>query len=152
MILEVYFELSFSLSNMIFDFSSGREKKKSSESLTMGDLLKKALDEKWNTYAHNLFVLSLKLNISMGLLGRQFNLERSSEDSLLLALATISFSISLFSGFLEFFNKFLYLKIELHFQISCRIQKSRKVSWFYFGLSEVIIIIVIKSILVMLLD
>ena len=28
------------------DFSSGREKKKSSESLTMGDLLKKALDEK----------------------------------------------------------------------------------------------------------
>jgi len=37
----------------------------------------------------------------MGLLGRQFNLERSSEDSLLLALATISFSISLFSGFLE---------------------------------------------------
>ena len=37
----------------------------------------------------------------MGLLGRQFNLERSAEDSLLLVLSTLTFSISLFSGYLE---------------------------------------------------
>ena len=33
----------------------------------------------------------------MGLLGRQFNLEREFEDSLLLALSTLTFTISLFA-------------------------------------------------------
>jgi hypothetical protein len=37
----------------------------------------------------------------MGLLGRQFNLERSAEDSLLLVLSTLTFTTSLFSGYME---------------------------------------------------
>ena len=37
----------------------------------------------------------------MGLLGRQLKLERDSEDSLLLALSTLTFAISLFSGYQE---------------------------------------------------
>ena len=37
----------------------------------------------------------------MGLLGRQFNLERDSEDSLLLALSTLTFATSLFAGYQE---------------------------------------------------
>ena len=37
----------------------------------------------------------------MGLLGRQFNLEREFEDSLLLALSTLTFTISLFAGYQE---------------------------------------------------
>jgi len=37
----------------------------------------------------------------MGLLGRQLNLERDSEDSLLLALSSLTFTISLFSGYQE---------------------------------------------------
>ena len=37
----------------------------------------------------------------MGLLGRQFKLERSAEDSLLLVLSTLTFTISLFSGYME---------------------------------------------------
>ena len=37
----------------------------------------------------------------MGLLGRQFNLDRSAEDSLLLVLSTLTFTISLFSGYME---------------------------------------------------
>ncbi|MDG1545189.1 MAG: hypothetical protein P8R32_02945 [Candidatus Poseidoniia archaeon] len=37
----------------------------------------------------------------MGLLGRQLNLERESEDSLLLALSTLTFTISLLAGYLE---------------------------------------------------
>ena len=36
----------------------------------------------------------------MGLLGRQFNLERSVEDSLLLVLSTLTFTISLFCGYM----------------------------------------------------
>ena len=35
----------------------------------------------------------------MGLLGRQLNLERDSEDSLLLALSTLTFTTSLFAGY-----------------------------------------------------
>jgi len=37
----------------------------------------------------------------MGLLGRQFKLERSSEDSLLLVLSTLTFTVSLFCGYME---------------------------------------------------
>ena len=37
----------------------------------------------------------------MGLLGRQLNLERDSEDSLLLALSTLTFTTSLFAGYQE---------------------------------------------------
>ena len=37
----------------------------------------------------------------MGLLGRQFKLERSSEDSLLLVLSTLTFTTSLFCGYME---------------------------------------------------
>ena len=37
----------------------------------------------------------------MGLLGRQFKLERSSEDSLLLILSTLTFTVSLFCGYME---------------------------------------------------
>ena len=37
----------------------------------------------------------------MGLLGRQFQLERSSEDSLLLVLSTLTFTTSLFCGYME---------------------------------------------------
>ena len=37
----------------------------------------------------------------MGMLGRQFNLERESEDSLLLALSTLTFTTSLFAGYQE---------------------------------------------------
>ena len=37
----------------------------------------------------------------MGLLGRQFKLERSSEDSLLLVFSTLTFTVSLFSGYME---------------------------------------------------
>ena len=38
----------------------------------------------------------------MGLLGRQFKLERSSEDSLLLVFSTLTFTISLFCGYMEY--------------------------------------------------
>tara|TARA_B110001454_G_scaffold99064_1_gene93651 strand:+ start:2951 stop:3856 length:906 start_codon:yes stop_codon:yes gene_type:complete len=37
----------------------------------------------------------------MGLLGRQFKLERSSEDSLLLVFSTLTFTVSLFCGYME---------------------------------------------------
>ena len=37
----------------------------------------------------------------MGLLGRQLKLERESEDSLLLALSALTFTISLFAGYQE---------------------------------------------------
>ena len=37
----------------------------------------------------------------MGLLGRQFKLERSSEDSLLLVFSTLTFTVSLFCGYVE---------------------------------------------------
>jgi len=37
----------------------------------------------------------------MGLLGRQFKLERSSEDSLLLVFSTLTFTVSLFCGYIE---------------------------------------------------
>ena len=37
----------------------------------------------------------------MGLLGRQLGLERSAEDSLLLVLSTLTFTISLFCGYME---------------------------------------------------
>jgi len=37
----------------------------------------------------------------MGLLGRQFSLERSTEDSLLLVFSTLTFTISLFCGYVE---------------------------------------------------
>ena len=37
----------------------------------------------------------------MGLLGRQLNLERESEDSLLLALSTLTFTTSLLAGYQE---------------------------------------------------
>jgi len=37
----------------------------------------------------------------MGLLGRQLKLERDSEDSLLLALSTLTFAVALFSGYQE---------------------------------------------------
>jgi len=37
----------------------------------------------------------------MGLLGRQFKLERSSEDSLLLVFSTLNFTVSLFCGYIE---------------------------------------------------
>ncbi|HJM17282.1 MAG TPA: hypothetical protein QGI59_02120 [Candidatus Poseidoniia archaeon] len=37
----------------------------------------------------------------MGLLGRQFRLERSAEDSLLLALSFLTFTVSLFCGYIE---------------------------------------------------
>ena len=37
----------------------------------------------------------------MGLLGRQFKLERSSEDSLLLVFSTLTFTLSLFCGYME---------------------------------------------------
>ena len=38
----------------------------------------------------------------MGLLGRQFKLERSSEDSLLLVFSTLTFTVSLFCGYMEY--------------------------------------------------
>ena len=37
----------------------------------------------------------------MGLLGRQFRIDRETEDSLLLALATLTFTVSLFSGYMD---------------------------------------------------
>ena len=37
----------------------------------------------------------------MGLLGRQFKLERSSEDSLLLVFSTLTFTVSLICGYME---------------------------------------------------
>jgi len=37
----------------------------------------------------------------MGLLGRQFKLERSAENSLLLVLSTLTFTVSLFCGYME---------------------------------------------------
>lgn len=37
----------------------------------------------------------------MGLLGRRFKLERSSEDSLLLVFSTLTFTVSLFCGYME---------------------------------------------------
>ena len=37
----------------------------------------------------------------MGLLGRQFGLEREKEDLLLLTLSILTFTISLFSGYME---------------------------------------------------
>ena len=37
----------------------------------------------------------------MGLLGRQFSMERSTEDSLLLVFSTLTFTISLFCGYVE---------------------------------------------------
>ena len=37
----------------------------------------------------------------MGLLGRQFKLELSSEDSLLLVFSTLTFTVSLFCGYME---------------------------------------------------
>jgi len=37
----------------------------------------------------------------MGLLGRQFNLDRSAEDSLLLVLSTLTFTTSLLAGYME---------------------------------------------------
>ena len=57
----------------------------------------------------------------MGLLGRQFSLERSTEDSLLLVFSTLTFTISLFCGYLESgIGKMISLPlfgIEFHFDI-----------------------------------